>query len=236
MRRVFLCGSLFLFSLTAIGGGSHEGQRTSVAPMQGAFSFSGTILNGTSQRPIVADVVIFGAGPEQMGKLQTSRTGTFTMSAETTGPYRFVVSAIGYAPQEVSVASVGGAPAAFTVRLVPLAVGAKVTLNSIRFEQGKFALLPESFEELDRLAELLAANEGMEIQVNGHTDNQGDPAKNVTLSENRVKAVQEYLVKKGVAAARMRGQGFGGSQPIASNKQEYTRKQNRRVEFEIVKS
>jgi outer membrane protein OmpA-like peptidoglycan-associated protein len=218
----------------AVAHGAHPAHPTQ--PAQGTYGFAGTILNAASKRPVVADVVIYGTGQTQLGKLQTSRTGTFTMSAETTGPYRFVVTAIGYAPQEVSYSTQAGPPTAFTVQLVPLEVGMKVTLNNIRFEQGKYVLLPESFEELDRVAELLTANEHMEIQLNGHTDNQGDPAKNVLLSENRVKAVQEYLVRKGVPAARLRGKGFGGSQPIASNKQEYTRKLNRRVEFEILKN
>ncbi len=146
-----------------------------------------------------------------------------------------MVSAPGYVPQVMTVAMQGG-PVVFTVVMVPLEVGAKVTLKSIRFAQGKSDLLPESFAELDRLADLLQANQQMEIQLNGHTDNQGDPAANVQLSQNRVQAVLDYLIGKGVAPVRLRGQGFGGAQPIASNQQEATRRLNRRVEFEVIKN
>ena len=204
-------------------------------PAQGAYGFAGTIRNAKTQRPVVAEVLIYGAGPDRLGKLQTDRSGTFTMTAETPGPYRFVVAAMGYVPQEVILSNPAATSAAFTVVLVPLGVGATVTLNSIRFAQGKAALLPESFAELNRLAELLLANPELEIQVNGHTDNQGDAAQNQLLSEHRVRAVQEFLVGKGVAAARLRGKGFGGAVPIASNQQEHTRRLNRRVEFEIVR-
>ena len=228
MRRlpVFLALLLVVGQLLVAGTGT----------AQTTYGFAGSILNANSQRPIIADVVINGPTQTQVGKLQTDRSGTFTLSAVTPGAYRFAVSALGYVPQEVSVSAQAGAALAFTVRLVPLDVGTKVTLNNIRFAKSKAELLPESFDELNRLADLLKANEQMEIQLNGHTDNQGDPAANLKLSEDRVKAVRDYLtVRRNVPATRLRGQGFGGSQPIASNTQEHTRKLNRRVEFEIMK-
>lgn len=235
MRRLIFCWSLLLFivQLTAAGAVVAFGTRLLV---QGTFNFAGTILNAKTQRPIIAQVVIYGAGPEHVGKLQTDRNGTFAMTAQTTDPYRFAVTALGYESQEVTVSAQAGPPTAFSVSLVPLNVGTKVTLKNIQFARGKSALLPESYDELIRLVELLRGNEQMEIQLNGHTDNQGDAAQNLALSEIRVKAVQDYLIKKGVAASRLRGQGFGGSQPIASNQQEPTRKLNRRVEFEILKN
>ncbi len=232
MYRFLLFAALYLSPSTAAEARPYAPAR----PTQGAFGFAGTILNANSQRPIVANVEVFGSGPAYLSKLQTSRTGTFVLTAETAGPYRFAVSALGYVSQEVSLSAAAGAPTAFTVRLVPLPLGSLVALSSIRFAQSKAALLPESFEELNRLADLLLANDSMHIQLNGHTDNQGDPAKNLLLSENRVRAVQTYLTSRGVPAARLRGQGFGGTRPLADNKQEQTRKLNRRVEFEIVRN
>jgi len=75
----------------------------------------------------------------------------------------------------------------------------------------------------------------VEILIGGHTDNQGDPALNLKLSEDRVEAVKKYLVSKGIDAKRLTTQGFGGTQPIANNEQEETRRFNRRVEFTITK-
>jgi outer membrane protein OmpA-like peptidoglycan-associated protein len=61
----------------------------------------------------------------------------------------------------------------------------------------------------------------------------GPPGKNVVLSQQRVQAVKTYLVRHGIAEARITGVGFGGTQPAASNDQEETRKLNRRVEFRV---
>ena len=119
--------------------------------------------------------------------------------------------------------------------LVPFKVGQKVRLNNIFFPQSKFYLQPSSFPELLRLVRIMRDYPTLEIQIGGHTDNQGDPALNVKLSEDRVNEVKKYLVSKGISANRLSTKGYGGSEPIASNEQEATRRFNRRVEFTITK-
>ncbi len=80
-------------------------------------------------------------------------------------------------------------------------------------------------------------NENPEVKIflKGHTDNVGNEQLNVYLSKERVIAVREYLVSRGIAAGRISGEGYGGSQPVASNADEASRKLNRRVEFEVVR-
>jgi outer membrane protein OmpA-like peptidoglycan-associated protein len=119
--------------------------------------------------------------------------------------------------------------------LTPIEVGQAISLNNVFFVQSKAQMLPASFAELDRLVKILQENPGIEIELRGHTDSYGDAKLNLELSENRVKAVKDYLVSKGVSSKRIVGKGFGGTQPIASNATEATRKLNRRVEFVIVK-
>lgn len=119
--------------------------------------------------------------------------------------------------------------------LTPLEVGQHVRLNHIYFEQSEYKLLEESFEELNKVAALLRENPGMEIQLEGHTDNVGDFNLNVSLSRNRVEAVREYLVTKGIDGKRIQFKGYGSTRPVASNANENSRKQNRRVEFVILK-
>ena len=114
----------------------------------------------------------------------------------------------------------------------------KITLNNVFFVRGKPTLLAGSFPELNRLAQTLAANPGLRIRLDGHTDNTGDakdPAPNQALSEQRVAAVKAYLARRGVAADRLQTQGFGGSRPVAPNDSEAHKAQNRRVEFVILK-
>jgi outer membrane protein OmpA-like peptidoglycan-associated protein len=119
--------------------------------------------------------------------------------------------------------------------LVPIEVGATIQLNNVFFVQSKADLLESSYPELDRLVKIMQDNSGIEIQLRGHTDNVGDAAKNMKLSEDRVTVVKNYLISKGIAAKRITGKGFGGTQPIAKDNTPEAHKLNRRVEFVITK-
>lgn len=113
-------------------------------------------------------------------------------------------------------------------------VGEKIALQNIFFDPGKSYLLPESYIELNKLAQYLMKNSGIQIQVNGHTDKSGLNLKNQKVSELRAREVFEYLIKKGVQN-KLYFKGFGSSQPIASNDTDEGKAKNRRVEFEIIK-
>ncbi|GGF04455.1 hypothetical protein GCM10011383_14430 [Hymenobacter cavernae] len=119
--------------------------------------------------------------------------------------------------------------------LVPFVVGQLIKLNNIFFAQSKFFLRENSYPELQRLIRILKDYPTVEIKLEGHTDNQGDPALNLKLSQDRVNEVKKYLVQHGIPSNRITTEGFGGTKPIASNEQEDTRKLNRRVEFRITK-
>ena len=114
-------------------------------------------------------------------------------------------------------------------------VGEKVALKNIFFENGKSYILPESFSELNKLAQYLIRNPSMEVQINGHSDNSGSRLKNQKLSEQRAREVFEYLIKKGTQN-KMYFKGYGSSLPIASNETDEGKAKNRRVEFEIIKN
>ena len=103
------------------------------------------------------------------------------------------------------------------------------------FVQSKAALLPESYPELDRLVRIMKDNRTLEIQLEGHTDGRGDPRANLALSEERVEAVKQYLISKGISEKRIVGKGFGGARPMVANDTEENRQLNRRVEFKITK-
>ncbi|MCW3078059.1 MAG: hypothetical protein JWO32_2668 [Bacteroidetes bacterium] len=113
-------------------------------------------------------------------------------------------------------------------------VGEKVTLKNIFFENGKYYLLPESYVELNKLAQYLMKNPTVQIQINGHSDNSGFNYKNQKISELRAREVFEYLIKKGVQN-KLYFKGYGSTQPVGTNDTEDGRAKNRRVEFEIMK-
>ncbi|MFT4664041.1 MAG: outer membrane protein OmpA-like peptidoglycan-associated protein [Polaribacter sp.] len=110
---------------------------------------------------------------------------------------------------------------------------ASVIMDNIYFETDKHDLLPESNNELNKLAGIMQKNPSLTIQIQGHTDSQGDEAHNADLSKNRAKTVHDYLVGAGINEKRLSSKGFGDSKPVAENSDETGRKRNRRVEFVI---
>lgn len=108
-----------------------------------------------------------------------------------------------------------------------------IVLRNVFFETGSAALLPASTTELNRLAALLNEAPDLRIQINGHTDDQGDDASNQVLSENRAKAVYDFLIQNGIAAARLKFKGFGESKPVDTNATAEGRAKNRRTEFMV---
>lgn len=118
--------------------------------------------------------------------------------------------------------------------LAKIEIGKAISLNNVFFERSKAVLLAGSEEELNKLVKLLLDNPTIKIELAGHTDNVGDPALNLKLSQERVEVIKKYIVDKGVTANRISGKGYGGTKPVASNASEETRKLNRRVEFIIL--
>lgn len=119
------------------------------------------------------------------------------------------------------------------IPLQPIEVGGAVVLKNVYFNTDKYDLLNESKAELNKLAELLRANPTMKIEIGGHTDNIGNKTYNQKLSENRAKAVYDYLILQGIAAARLSYKGYGDTMPIADNATEQGRALNRRTEFKV---
>ena len=120
--------------------------------------------------------------------------------------------------------------------LTPLEIGTTVNLKNVLFERGTSNLLEDSYTELNSVVKMMEDNPNVNIELQGHTDNQGSGKLNLQLSQKRVDVVKAYLVEKGIESLRISGKGFGGTRPIASNASEETRKLNRRVEFTIVKN
>jgi outer membrane protein OmpA-like peptidoglycan-associated protein len=103
-----------------------------------------------------------------------------------------------------------------------------VVLPKVLFKLGKAELLPESGPALNKLAADLQANPALRLRIAGHTDRIGEPGKNQVLSEQRAVAVKAYLVKAGVAAARLETIGYGDNRPLYTSPDV----RNRRVEVE----
>lgn len=106
--------------------------------------------------------------------------------------------------------------------------------NGVTFDVDSSAVKPGFRDTLDRVAASLVQYPNSLIDVYGHTDSTGSDAYNQALSERRARAVADYLTSRGVSYSRIRSQGFGETQPVASNDTEAGRSANRRVEIKIV--
>lgn len=120
------------------------------------------------------------------------------------------------------------------IPLQPIEANASVVLHNIFFDSKAYALKPSSVSELEKLIRLLQENPTMKIEISGHTDNVGSDKDNLLLSENRAKAVVNYLTEKGIAAGRLTAHGYGETQPLAGNETEEGRAQNRRTAFKVI--
>jgi outer membrane protein OmpA-like peptidoglycan-associated protein len=101
----------------------------------------------------------------------------------------------------------------------------------INFDTGKSTIKPESKPIINQIVEMLKANPKLNISVEGHTDNVGNPKSNKTLSDDRAKSVVSAIVAQGIDAKRLSAVGHGQDKPIADNKTEEGRAKNRRVEL-----
>jgi outer membrane protein OmpA-like peptidoglycan-associated protein len=111
--------------------------------------------------------------------------------------------------------------------------GLIVSMSDVLFDTGQYSLKPGAREKLAKVAGILIAYPGLNIEVGGYTDNVGGDAMNQKLSENRAGAVRNYLVEQGVTTNSVVSKGFGNTLPVASNDHSAGRQENRRVELVV---
>lgn len=169
--------------------------------------------------------------------VQTDETGEYFITLPVGKDYTFTVNRKGYLFfSELYPLSKNQPDSTYKkdIPLQPIEVNASLVLKNILFETNSTQLQPISLIEINRLMQLLNENPTLRIQINGYTDNVGKPTDNLKLSENRAKAVVDYLVSKGIDLKRLAYKGFGQTKPIADNTTEAGRAQNRRTEFLIL--
>jgi len=199
------------------------------------IKISGRVTNSKTGAGIPAKL-IFRSDAEYT--TNGNQDGNYSIGLKPSKAYSIEIELTGYVnlAERLDIKSMDLKSMEMNFKLQPIEVGAVVNLKSVLFELGTTNLIPESYSELNVVVDFLKANPKVEIELEGHTDNRGDVNKNLLLSQQRVDKIKSYLVSKEISAKRIKGKGFGGSRPIATNNTDEARQLNRRVEFRILKN
>lgn len=200
----------------------------------------GKVFDSRSKKPLEAQFELIDLKTAKTVITSNSNPGNgeFLVTLPANRDYALKVSRPGYAFYSDNFAMTGGAdinkPFLKDVPLQPIDTGTIVVLKNIFFETGKFDLKDESKAELKAVIDFMTYNKNLKIELRGHTDNVGDDKSNLTLSQNRAKAVYEYLLANGIPKERLAFKGYGETMPVATNDTPEGREQNRRTEFKVI--
>src|SRR6185369_8754416 len=111
--------------------------------------------------------------------------------------------------------------------------GLIVNMSDVLFDTGQYTLRPGAREKLAKVTGVFLSHPGLRLEIEGHTDSVGGDDYNQKLSENRAKAVRDYMVQQGISASTIVVKGFGKTKPVASNDNAAGRQRNRRVELVV---
>ncbi|TDH21302.1 flagellar motor protein MotB [Segetibacter sp. 3557_3] len=211
--------------------------REDVRPARTLF-VQGKVFDKKTGKGIPSTVeLVDNSNQQSVTKVQTDETGNYFMTLPVGKDYTFSVNRKGYLFfSELYPLSNRAADSTYKkdIPLMAVELNASVILKNILFETNSARLQNISLVELNRLLQLMEENPTVKVQINGHTDNVGKPADNLALSTSRAKSVVDYLTSKGVDPKRLSFKGLGATKPIADNKTEEGRAQNRRTEFVII--
>ncbi|MCC6251873.1 MAG: PD40 domain-containing protein [Bacteroidia bacterium] len=211
------------------------------AQPQAVTYVKGMVFNKENNKGLEADfeLIDLESGKTIMKANSMSGTGEYLVCIPTDRNYLMNVSRNGFlfASENFSLKGLSDNLNAFelNVALTPIKAGEKVVLKNIFFETASYQLKDESKIELQKLINFLNLNKGVSVEISGHTDNVGDNKQNQILSENRAKAVYDYLINNKITQQRLSYKGYGNTMPIDDNNTESGRANNRRTEFMIVK-
>lgn len=193
----------------------------------------GKILDATTHKGVSANIRYSSIPTGSIyGKFVDS---TFSFPIFGVVKYQITAEASGYNPRTVILDPRDIGEVRKVIRNIVLTPsGETIRLSHLNFAQGKAHIESQSYEELNEVVEMMRDNETIIIQLEGHTDNLGNPKANLKLSQKRVEAVKKYIVSQGIPKNRIKTKAFGGTQPLSMEPTPDARNLNRRVEMRIL--
>jgi outer membrane protein OmpA-like peptidoglycan-associated protein/tetratricopeptide (TPR) repeat protein len=199
----------------------------------------GNVNDAITKQPLEAavEIVDLEKNTPVYQDYSSAEQGDFLATIITGKNYGLNISKDGYLFYSANFSLIGHEtknPFNISVLLQPIEIGNKVILKNIFFDTNKFDIKDESKSELQKLVDFLNLNPTVRVEISGHTDDVGNEQLNQTLSENRAKAVYQYLIANKIVATRLVFKGYGETQPIVPNDTEEDRSRNRRTEIKII--
>ncbi len=202
------------------------------------YLIKGKAIDKKTKKPMVVAISIVNVNTKKLlASIQSSPTGDYEFQIPQNGSYVLTAESQGYLFNTINfqVPQTSSEKLLTDFIMEKAELGSVMVLKNILFETGKSELKPATIQELEKVRKLLLANPNLKVQINGHTDNIGDPVENKTLSLKRALAVVNHLALNGIDFDRLSAKGYGSEKPVASNDDEKDgREVNRRTEIEIL--
>ena len=223
------------------------------APKTVNFFVDGTVLERDAKlntlAPVVGETVTITGPDGRKTDVLTGPDGKFTAPLDSAARYDFLSDRAGDFTARATLSTVGRKPAQsqlaqqqndirlpVTLTLNKIVVNRAIEVKDIFYDYDKFSIRPDAALRLDTLAQTLADNPKINIELSSHTDQRGKDAYNLKLSQKRAEAAVDYIVGKGIARARITARGYGETRPIvAKPKSEADYQRNRRTEFKVTR-
>jgi len=211
-------------------------------PVDSLIYAEGNILNAATKQPISARVT-YQSLPYG-NKLGTLNNSTYSFPMFDNEKYSIVVEAPGFTPAKYMLDPAEKNGENKVIKHIELTtgevkkheVGHVMRLDNLIFQVGRSKVSADSHFELDLVVDMMKENTDMVIQLEGHTDYQGDAKENLKLSKARVESVRSYLTSNGIDKNRVKTKAFGGAMPVSRDNTPEAHRLNRRVELRILEN
>src|SRR5687768_3646808 len=202
----------------------------------------GSILNAVTKEPVSARVT-YQSLPYG-NKLGTLNNDKYSFPMFDNEKYSIVVEAPGFTTAKYMLDPAEANAEKKVIKNIELVtgeikkheVGHVMRLDNVIFPVGRSKINEDSYSELNLVVDMMKENKTMVIQLEGHTDYQGNPRDNLKLSKARVESVKSYLTSQGIAKNRVKTKAFGGTMPLSRDNTPEAHRLNRRVELRILEN